>query len=87
MATATSELTKEEIAQRGEEIYQRDIRPLAEAGNQGRVVAIDVNSGEFELADDAITSASRLRKRLPEAVIFVTRIGSSGLHRILKSTR
>ena len=81
MATATSEFTKEEIVQRGKEIYYRDIQPLLEAGNEGRVIALDVCSGEFELADDALTSATRLRTRLPEAVTYVLRVGYPALHK------
>ncbi len=83
MSTATAQFTKEEIVQRGKEIYERDIRLLVEEGNEGRVVAIDVLTGEFELADDAITSAGQLRARAPEAVIFVLRVGYPALHRIL----
>jgi hypothetical protein len=83
MATATTQFTKEEIAQRGKEIYERDIRPLVEAGNKGRVVAIDVHTGEYELADDALRSTERLRARLPEAEIFFIRVGYPGLHQIL----
>ncbi len=83
MTTATAQFTKEEIAQIGKEIYERDIRPLVEAGNKGRVVAIDVRTGEFELADDAITSASQLRARAPEAVIFFMRVGYPTMKRIL----
>jgi hypothetical protein len=83
MTTATAEFTREEIVQRGREIYERDIRPLFGAEHEGRVVAIDVSTGEFELADDAITSAGQLRARLPEAVIFLTRVGHQGLHHLL----
>ncbi len=83
MATITSEFTKEEIVQRGKEIYYRAIQPLIEAGNEGRVVAIDVRSGEFELADDAVTSATRLRARWPEAEVFFMRIGYPTMARIL----
>jgi hypothetical protein len=83
MATATAQFTKEEIVKIGKELYERDIKPLVEAGNKGRVVAIDMRTGQFELADDAITSASQLRARVPEAVIFVIRVGYPALHRIL----
>jgi hypothetical protein len=83
MATATAEFTREEIVQRGKEIYDHDIRPVIEADHRGRVVAIDVRTGEFELADDAIASASQLRARLPEAVIFLARVGHQGLHQLL----
>lgn len=76
MSTATAELTKEEIVQRGKEIYERDIKPLVERDNKGRVVAIDVHTAEFELADDAITSAHQLRTRVPDAAVFLVRIGN-----------
>ncbi len=83
MSTATAQFTKEEIVQHGKGIYERDIKPLVEAENKGRIVAIDVCTGEFELADDEITSAYLLCARLPEAVIFFVRVGYPGLRRIL----
>ena len=75
------ELSKEEIVQRGKKIYECDVRPLVEAENKGRVVAIDVLTGEFELADNALNSASQLRARLPEAAIFVARVGYPAMHK------
>jgi len=83
MTTAIAQLTREEIIRRGKEIYERDIRPLLEAGNEGRVVAIDVISGEYELADTATISANRLRARLPEATVFFMRVGYPTMARIL----
>ena len=41
---------KEEFARRGEEIYNRDIRPLLEANNRGMFVAVDIETGEYEVA-------------------------------------
>ncbi len=73
--------TKEEIARRGKDIYERNIQSLIEANNKGRIVAIDVITGEFELADSALTSASQLRARLPEAEVFVLRVGYPALHK------
>ncbi len=83
MSTSTIQLTKEEIVQRGNEIYENTIRSKVEENNLGKVVAIDVHTGEFEMANNAITSCSQLRTRLPEALIFVLRVGYPTLHRIL----
>ncbi len=44
--------SKEEHGRRGDEIYQQKVRPLVEEGNRGKIVAIDIDTGEFELADD-----------------------------------
>ena len=41
--------SKEEFAQRGDLIYQTQIRPQVEAGNHGTIVAIDIETGDFEL--------------------------------------
>lgn len=87
MAAATTQITRDEIVQRGEEIYERNIRPLIEAGNEGRVVAIDVLTGEYEMAADALTSIGQLRARMPGAAIFVLRVGHPGLHRIHKTSK
>ena len=56
----TPRLSKEEVARRGSEIYERQIRAVVEAGNQGRIVAIDVMSEEFELADSVLSAAAQL---------------------------
>jgi len=87
MTTTPTESTREQIAQRGKEIYEREVRSQVEARNTGKVVAIDVRTGEYELADDAITCATRLRARLPQAEVFFTRVGYPGLHRILSPRR
>ncbi|MBL8206389.1 MAG: hypothetical protein JNM09_19280 [Blastocatellia bacterium] len=83
MTTGTVDLTRDEIVQRGKEIYYSDIASVVEADNYGRVVAIDVCTGEYELGDDAIKSAAQLRARLPDAVIFFMRVGYPTMARVL----
>ena len=77
--------TKEEHARRGTDIYEQQVRPQVEAGNHGKIVAIDVDSGAFELADDTITATNRLLARAPDAQIWIVRIGYAGVHSILCS--
>jgi hypothetical protein len=67
--------TLEENVRRGEEIYQQQVRPLVEAGNRGKIVAIDVDTGAFEVADNLISADTRLLARFPEAQIYYVRIG------------
>jgi hypothetical protein len=73
--------TKEEHARRGADLYERDVRPQVEAGNRGRIVAIDVDTGAFEVAADTLTASRRLLDRCPEAQIWCIRIGHSAVHR------
>ncbi len=52
--------SKEEFARRGNEIYESQVRSQVEERNQGRIVAIDIETGAFELADDTITATDHL---------------------------
>jgi len=40
--------SKEEFAQRGDLIYQTQIRPQVKADNHGKIVVIDLETGDFE---------------------------------------
>src|SRR3989304_10511818 len=73
--------SKEEHARRGTTIYDEQVRPLVEVGNDGKIVAIDVDSGAFEVADDTLTAAGRLLARGPDAPLWFVRIGRRGVHR------
>jgi hypothetical protein len=67
--------SKEEHARRGEELYQQKIRPLVEAGNHGKIVAIDIDSGAFEVDDDDRVACNRLFAGYPDAQIWCVRVG------------
>jgi hypothetical protein len=73
--------SKEEHARRGMDLYERQVRPQVEAGNRGKVVAIDIDTGDFELAEDTLAAADRLLARRPDAQIWFVRIGQPGVHR------
>jgi hypothetical protein len=73
--------SKEEHARRGDDIYERHVRPHVEAGNLGKIVAIDVDTGAFEIAEDTLTASQRLLTRYPDAQIWCVRIGHRGVHR------
>jgi hypothetical protein len=68
-------------ARRGDDIYERLVRPHVEAGNLGKIVAIDVDTGAFEVAEDTLTASQRLLARYPDAHIWCIRIGHRGVHR------
>jgi hypothetical protein len=74
--------SKEEFAQRGNEIYESQVRPqIDEESDRGKIVAIDIETGMFELAKDTITASNRLLDRNPDAQIWRIRIGHKGVHR------
>jgi len=62
MAICQPRYSKEEFAQRGDLIYQTQIRPQVEANNYGKIVAINIETGAFELANDTMTATRKLRE-------------------------
>lgn len=73
--------SKEEVARRGHEIYDAQLRSQVESENTGKIIAIDIETGAFEIAEDSLSAAKKLLKRHPDAQIFGIRIGHRGVHR------
>ena len=71
----------EEFAHRGDEIYESQVRPKVEAGNHGKIVAIDLETEDFEIDASEIAACDRLEARHPDAQIWIVRIGSRYVRR------
>jgi hypothetical protein len=82
MAIRQPRYSKEEFAQRGDALYESEIRSQVEAGNHGRIVAIDIETGAFELAEEPRIAVDRLYDRYPDAQPWVIRIGHRSVFRI-----
>ena len=76
MSATKPRLSKEEFARRGESIYERDLRSLLEPGHNGEFVAIDIESGAYEVDMDEIAATDRLSARVPNAQTWMRKVGS-----------
>jgi hypothetical protein len=65
----------DETAQRGTDLYEKKIRPLVEADNVGRILAIDIESGDYAVADERYDACKVLFDKNPDAEIWTLRIG------------
>ena len=72
--------SKEEFARRGDAIYERELRPM-ENGNEGKFVAIDIETGAYEKDADELAASDRLLARVHNAQIWLRRIGFRYAHR------
>lgn len=72
---------KEEFAQRGKEIYDRAIRSQVEADSKGKYVAIDIETGEWEMDANVEMAGTRLRTRIPDAQTWMMRVGYDYIRR------
>lgn len=87
MAVRQPLYSKEEFAQRGDDLYESQVRPKVEAGNHGKIVAIDIETGDFEVDQSEIAACDRLEARHPDAQIWIVRIGSRHVRRFGGRTR
>jgi hypothetical protein len=64
----------EEVESRGEEIYKQQIRWKVEAGNKGKFVVIDIETGAYEVDDDDLQATKRALAKRPDAVLYGVRV-------------
>ena len=69
---------RKSVGERGRAIYREKIRPLVYPQETGKIVVIDVRTGDYEVSADQwdeIAASKRLMERRPEAVIWGERVG------------
>jgi hypothetical protein len=64
------------IAERAKLWYAKQISGVVEKPeNRGKMVAIDVLTGVYEMDSDLIAAVNRLKMRVPNAEMFAMRVG------------
>jgi hypothetical protein len=81
MASVKRRYSKEEFAHRGDAIYESTVQPHLKPEDKDRFVALDIDTSDFEIDDDELAACDRLRARLPDAQIWMVRVGSRYVHR------
>src|SRR5712692_3625955 len=76
MAVNRPRYSKEEFARRGEAIFERDIRPKLKGANPRDFVLIDIETGAYEVDADEMAASDRLDARVPDAQVWMRRVGS-----------
>jgi hypothetical protein len=74
--------SSEEIARRGQELYEKSIRAKVETEeNIGKLVSIDIETGDYEIGEDnSLEAPRRLHAKHPGAAIFTLRIGYNAVY-------
>ena len=80
MAVRQRRYSKEELARRGQELYKSGIQQQVEVGNDGKIVAIDIETGAFEVDENIVPATNRLFEQYPDAQPWVIRIGHRAVY-------
>lgn len=74
--------SKSETVSRGKAIYAARLAAHLEPARDGEFVAIDVESGDYEVAADVLDAVRKLRQRRPGCVPYLHRVGRSAAFRL-----
>jgi hypothetical protein len=73
--------SKEEFARRGDDIYEHTVLPRLKPEDQGKFVAIDIQTEAFEIDHDELAASDRLLAKHPNAQTWLKRVGSRYVRR------
>jgi hypothetical protein len=78
--------TSDEIAERGETLYERNIRGALPASAQGNFLVLDIETGEYEMDLDELAAVKRARAKHLDGAFYVLRVGHSAAYRLGRKT-
>ncbi len=79
----TLQHNKDELAERGEELYENEIKPNLDSGHEAQFIVIDVETSDYEINDDDFLATELLMERNPDAKTWITRVGHQVAYRIV----
>ena len=78
-----AKLKAEEIARRGREIYERNIRSEGfDREHDGEFLIVDTTTGDYAVSMDDNEAFDRMEQGNPQGLFYVMRIGRKAAHRI-----
>lgn len=82
MPATDSPRTPDEVARLGVEVYEHQVRPALAPADDGKFVAVDLATADYELDADDYAAVIRLRARRPDADIWLGRVGQPAAYRM-----
>ena len=74
--------TSEEIVERGEALYNQQIRAEVETGNEGKFLVLDIETGAYEVDEDELAAVQRAKANNSNAALYIMRIGYATAYRL-----
>jgi hypothetical protein len=73
----------EEVAEGGKTLYEKVLRTQVETSeNIGKIITMDIVTGDYEIGDDLIATVRRLQAKRPDAITWTQRIGFNAVYSI-----
>jgi hypothetical protein len=80
--TDTTTPTPDEVAKKGEEIYNSKLKAILEPTQNGRFVAIDVETADYFLGDTILQALEEAQKKYPTKLFHTIKVGFQGVFKM-----
>ncbi len=74
--------SSDEIAERGQALYEREVQASLTASDVGKFLVLDIETGHFELDKDDLAAVQRARAKHPDGAFYTLRVGHSATYRL-----
>jgi len=79
--------TRDEIASRGQKLYEQQIRAKVDAEHKGKFLVLDIETGEYEIDANELGAVKRAKTKNSDAVLYILRVGYPTAYRLGGSVR
>lgn len=71
-----------EIAERGQALYDHQVRGKVEPTYKGKYLVLDIETGEYEIDAHELAALERAKAKNPDAALYMLRVGYASAYRI-----
>jgi len=75
-------MSREEFVRRGKDYYDRFLRDKLEPEHKGKFLALDIETGDYEMDADEMAAIDRARARMADKIFYILRVGYRTADRI-----
>jgi hypothetical protein len=67
--------SSDEIVERGQALYDQQIREKVEPQHNGKFMALDIETGDYEIDADSVAAIDRAMANRPDPALYLLRVG------------
>ena len=71
-----------EIVQRGQMLYDQQIRANIDPDDKGKFLVLNIETGEYEIDADELAALKRAKATNPDAPLYMLRVGYATAYRL-----
>ena len=70
-----------DLADKARAIYEKKLRKMLEPKYKGKIVAVEVSSGDWFLGETVVEAALKAKEKYPDKLVHFIRIGFRAVHK------